>query len=83
MTKREKIINHLVENGIRKDMLDCYIDKRWDKPGTIVLCRMMKDDWCKLYHLYRDIPNPKIKVNQIRVHFEWQYNCYRVSWIGD
>jgi len=84
MTKREKIISYLVENGIRKDMLDCYIYKRWDKPGTIVLSGILPNDWRKLYFdIYRDNPDTKIDIHQIRVNFEWQYGCYRISWVGD
>lgn len=84
MTNREKIINYLVENGIRKDMLNLYIDKRWSKPGTIVLSGILRDDWCKIYFdLFRDNPETKIDIHQIRVHFKWQYGCYRLSWTGD
>ena len=84
MTKREKIINYLVEGGMRLDMLRLYETKKWPKSGTIVLRGMLNDDWRKLYFdLYRNNPDTKIDIHQIRVNFEWQYGCYRISWIGD
>ena len=84
MTKREKIINYLVEGGMRLDMLRLYETKKWPKSGTIVLSGMLKYDWRKLYFdLYKDNPDTKIDIHQIRVNFKWQYGYYRISWIGD
>ena len=86
MTKREKIINYLIEGGMRPDMLRLYETKKWPKSGTIVLGGILKEDWVKLYFdLYMHIPyqERKIDIHDIRDHLKVQYGYYRIYWTGD
>ena len=83
MTKREKIIDHLVEGGISQETIRCHESTKWSKPGTLVLGNLHRDDWRKLYFdLFRDAPDPKIDIHQIRVNFERKDGYYRITWIG-
>ena len=85
MTKREKIINYLTDEGIiRKDMLSLYITEKWPKSGTVVINRLNDDQWRRLYFdLYQFNQDSKIEIHRIRDHFKTQYGYYRISWIGD
>lgn len=92
MTKREKIIEILRGYGI--DLIDqpWLEEKRWQKPGTIVL----KEHCCvpdirQIVRLadsepYNGDPNIRsytgkcpIEIHDIRYHFEWQWGYIRVT----
>lgn len=83
MTKREKILAYLADNGM--DVSRIREDHRWEKPGTIVVSFLPTDLWRRLYFdLFKDMApeDRKIDIHQIRAHFEWQ-EAYRISWVGD
>ena len=84
MTKREKIINYLKDNGI--DIFRSpYIEekKEWQKSGTVVIRNhyLTDDEWCKLDDIRLDYNSP-VDVKTIRVNFEWMHGYNRLIWVG-
>lgn len=95
MTKREKIINYLIDNGIDVLRLPFIIDnKKWQRSGTLVIdYHFLRDDEKRKLNMIDYLDNGDgtfshdsscpIEVHYIRYHFEWQESYRRIIWKGE
>ena len=83
MTKRERILNYLKENGLDIENGYKYEEKdKWQKPGTIVinthsLTQKDREILWRLDAMRFDESCP-IEIHSIRYHFEWLYGYKRI-----
>jgi len=85
MTKREKILAFLKENGIDIFRFSFIEEKdRYQKSGTIVIHPhyLTEEEERKLYCLRCENGCP-IEVKGIRDHLEWQWGLKRIVWKGE
>lgn len=94
MTKREKIIRFLNENGIDIFRFPFIEEKqKYQRPGTIVIRYnyLTREEQLKLRQIDmircedHCIRNPRcpIEVHIIRDHFEWKWDLIRIIWKGE